>query len=94
MAVPRGFKPLLGYIGTASPANIDGLNFQVAVPKYMQLQMKPPSSTTVPANGGGKATQVFRIVNSLHGQKPASLDAPPATDRREHPPASACVPKR
>jgi hypothetical protein len=24
MPVPKGFKPLLGYVGTASPANIDG----------------------------------------------------------------------
>jgi AP-1 complex subunit gamma-1 len=54
-------------------AQMDGLNFQVAVPKYMQLQMKPPSSTSVPAGGAGKATQTFRLANSMHGQKPIVL---------------------
>lgn len=52
---------------------LDGLNFQVAVPKYMQLQMKPPSSTSVPAGGAGKVTQAFRLANSMHGQKPIIL---------------------
>ena len=32
----------------ATAAPMDSLNFQVAVPKYMQLKMTPPSSTTVP----------------------------------------------
>jgi len=54
-------------------AQMDGLNFQVAVPKYMQLQMKPPSTTTVPPNNSGKATQSFRLANSMHGQKPLIL---------------------
>jgi AP-1 complex subunit gamma-1 len=57
----------------ANPAAIDGLNFQVAVPKYMKLDMKPPSSTTVAASNGGKTTQTFRIANSMHGQKPVLL---------------------
>jgi len=52
---------------------MEGLNFQVAVPKYMQLQMKPPSSTTVPPNNSGRVTQNFRLANSMHGQKPLIL---------------------
>ena len=49
-------------------APLDGLNFQVAVPKYMKLDMKPPSSNTVPPSSSGKATQLFRVANSMHGQ--------------------------
>merc|ERR1719238_726406 len=54
-------------------APFDGLNFQVAVPKYMQLKMTPPSSTSVPPNNSGKATQQFKVANSMHGQKPLVL---------------------
>merc|ERR1719230_806420 len=54
-------------------APFDGLNFQVAVPKYMQLKMTPPSSPQVPPNGAGKTTQLFKVANSMHGQKPVVL---------------------
>merc|ERR1719263_2554211 len=54
-------------------APFDALNFQVAVPKYMQLKMTPPSSTTVPPNNSGKTTQLFKVANSMHGQKPVIL---------------------
>merc|ERR1719409_1113753 len=54
-------------------AAFDGLNFQVAVPKYMQLKMNPPSSPTVPPNNSGKTTQLFKVANSMHGQKPVIL---------------------
>lgn len=52
---------------------MDGLNFQVAVPKYMKLQMTPASGTTVPPMNSGKVTQVFKVANSLQGQKPVLL---------------------
>jgi len=52
---------------------IDGLHFQVAVPKYMKLQMSPASATTVPPNNMGSATQTFKVANSLHGQKPVVI---------------------
>ena len=54
-------------------APMDGLNFQVAVPKYMQLKMTPPSSPSVPPNNSGKTTQQFKVANSMHGQKPVVL---------------------
>jgi len=57
----------------ASAAQMDALNFQVAVPKYMQLKMTPPTSTSVPPNNSGRVTQVFKVANSLHGQKPVLL---------------------
>lgn len=45
--------------------------FQLAVPKYMQTQMKPASSGTVP--GGGTASQTVILTNSMHGSKPVQL---------------------
>jgi len=44
-----------------------------AVPKFMKLQMNPPSSNTVPPNGQGTVTQIIRIANSQYGQKPAAM---------------------
>jgi len=58
---------------SSMPQPLEGLNFQVAVPKYMKLQMTPASSSTVPPNGMGKVTQLFKVANSMHGQKPVVL---------------------
>jgi len=52
------------------PAPIESLNFQVAVPKYMKLQMSPASGTSIPPSNSGSVTQLFKVANSLHGQKP------------------------
>ena len=57
--------------GTGAP--FDGLNFQVAVPKYMQLKMTPPSSPSVPPSNSGKTKQQFKVANSMHGHKPVIL---------------------
>jgi len=51
---------------------IYGLNFQCAVPKYVSMDMLPPSSTTVPISGvvGTKeVTQVINVDNSMIGSK-------------------------
>jgi AP-1 complex subunit gamma-1 len=56
-----------------NPMPIDSLNFQVAVPKYMKLQMSPASGTQVPPMNGGSVKQVFKVANSMHGQKPILL---------------------
>jgi AP-1 complex subunit gamma-1 len=52
-----------------SQAQITSLNFQAAVPKYLKLDMFPPSSTTVPAFSAGAVTQEIRLANSQQGQK-------------------------
>ena len=57
----------------ATPAPMEALNFQVAVPKYMQLKMSPASGTSVLPGGSGKVTQLFKVANSMHGQKPVLL---------------------
>lgn len=57
----------------ANQVSIEGLNFQVAVPKYMKLQMSPASGTSVPAMNSGFVKQAFKVANSMHGQKPILL---------------------
>lgn len=53
----------------SNPVPIDNLNFQVAVPKFMKLQMTPASGTQVAPMNGGAVKQVFKVANSMHGQK-------------------------
>lgn len=42
--------------------------FQVAVPKYLTMQLLPASSAVLAANGG-TASQKIQVTNTLHGQK-------------------------
>ncbi|XP_074309844.1 AP-1 complex subunit gamma-1-like isoform X2 [Silene latifolia] len=44
--------------------------FQAAVPKFLQLNLDPASSTTLPASGNGSIVQSLRVTNSQHGKKP------------------------
>jgi len=55
------------------PGPITGLNFQVAVPKWMKLQMNPANGNTVPPSNSGSVVQVFKVANSMHGQKAVVL---------------------
>ncbi|GMH97442.1 hypothetical protein TrVE_jg3240 [Triparma verrucosa] len=50
-------------------ADMTGMNFQVAVPKYITMEMLPPSGTTVPCNGGGNVSQVVKVTNTQMGTK-------------------------
>jgi len=54
----------------AQGSPMTGFSFQVAVPKFMKLQMSPASSDTVPPMSSGAVTQQFKLANSMHGQKP------------------------
>jgi len=40
---------------------MDGFLFQAAVTKAFQIQMMPPSATSVPPNGMGAVTQVMVV---------------------------------
>jgi AP-1 complex subunit gamma-1 len=42
---------------------------QAAVPKYLKLEMQPPTSTTIPASSNGAVTQEIRVTNSSQGEK-------------------------
>ncbi|KAK6139246.1 hypothetical protein DH2020_027001 [Rehmannia glutinosa] len=52
-----------------SPDIYSNFVFQAAVPKFLQLQLDPASSNTLPASGNGSITQKLRISNSQHGKK-------------------------
>ncbi|KAJ3707537.1 hypothetical protein LUZ61_011242 [Rhynchospora tenuis] len=47
--------------------------FQAAVPKFVQLHLKPASSNTLPANENGTITQDLTVTNTQHGQKPLAM---------------------
>lgn len=49
-----------------------GFNLQVAVPKYISMDMEPPSSTTIPVTGGNQSklvTQKIKVTNTMLGTK-------------------------
>jgi AP-1 complex subunit gamma-1 len=55
----------------ATDAPIYGLSMQCAVPKYVTMDMQPPTSTTVPQSGGNTkpVTQTITVNNSMLGTK-------------------------
>jgi AP-1 complex subunit gamma-1 len=60
----------------ATDAPLYGLHLQVAVPKYITMEMKPPTSTTVPVSGGSSAkgiTQTISVTNTMLGTKSLML---------------------
>jgi AP-1 complex subunit gamma-1 len=64
---------LLCRFGNSTTANFTGLQFQAAVPKYLKLELKPPSSSTVSASSQGKTTQVIVLTNNMQGEKSIML---------------------
>mmetsp|Transcript_3329 Transcript_3329/g.5900 ORF Transcript_3329/g.5900 Transcript_3329/m.5900 type:complete len:272 (-) Transcript_3329:347-1162(-) len=52
-----------------SPIPMNNFLFQAAVPKYIKLQMQPPSGSVLPPNCSGVVTQQLRLQNTLHGEK-------------------------
>jgi AP-1 complex subunit gamma-1 len=52
-------------------SDIYGLSLQCAVPKYVTMEMQPPTSTTVPVTGGHHkiVTQSITVTNSMMGTK-------------------------
>jgi AP-1 complex subunit gamma-1 len=61
---------LIAHFKNSTDAPIYGMNLQCAVPKYVTMEMEPPSSTTIPQSGTGKlATQKINITNSMQGTK-------------------------
>lgn len=61
---------LIAHFTNSTGSPIYGMNLQVAVPKYVAMEMDPPSSTTIPQSGNGKlVTQKVTITNSMLGTK-------------------------
>ena len=53
----------------STQAPMQNISFQAAVPKFLKLEMHPPTSTVIPANSDGDVSQEIRVINSMHGQK-------------------------
>ena len=69
---PSKTKLLCKFVNlTSSP--MDSLVFQAAVPKYLKLEMAPPSSLIIPSNSNGTVTQEINLDNSMQGEKPIML---------------------
>lgn len=72
---PESFDPqksvLIAHFQNATGAPIHGMNLQVAVPKYVKMELEPPSSTTIPPTGGNTkpVTQRVTVTNSMLGTK-------------------------
>jgi AP-1 complex subunit gamma-1 len=62
---------LIAHFNNTSGSPIHGMNLQVAVPKYVKMELEPPTSTTIPPTGGNvkAVTQKVTITNSMLGTK-------------------------
>lgn len=56
-----------------NPTPISNLVFQAAVPKFLKLEMLPPTNTVIPPNSNGAVTQEIRVTNSMQGEKSIML---------------------
>jgi len=57
----------------SAPSPLTDFVFQAAVPKFMKMQMQPASGSVVPAGNSGAVTQLLKLANSAHGQKPIAM---------------------
>ena len=64
---------LMCKFANSAGASMTNLVFQAAVPKYLKLEMHPPSSTTIPPASDGAVTQKILLNNSQQGEKKIML---------------------
>jgi len=62
---------LIAKCKNAAPDALYGFSLQCAVPKYVVMEMEPPSSTTIPVTGGNSkiVTQKIKVTNTRMGEK-------------------------
>jgi len=62
---------LIAHFKNTTGSPIHGMNLQVAVPKFIKMEMEPPSSTTIPPSSGSakEVTQKVTVTNSMLGTK-------------------------
>lgn len=62
---------LVAHFKNTTSAPMQGMNFQVAVPKYVKIELEPPSSTTIPptSSNAKQVTQKVTVTNSMLGAK-------------------------
>ena len=65
-----GKSKIVAKFTNKSGDTIVGMNLQCAVPKYVTMEMKPPSSTTIPPSATAtKVTQDVVVTNTMLGNK-------------------------
>lgn len=57
----------------SNPAAITNWDCKAATPKYVKVQVFPASGDTIPPNTSGRISQQFKLLNTLHGEKPPLL---------------------
>eukprot|EP01039_Chlorochromonas_danica_P002117 gene2117-2311_t len=67
--VDLSFTTITFTFNNITPVPMENLVFQAAVPKYLKLEMLPPSNTTIAANSRGTVTQEVRLANTSQGSK-------------------------
>eukprot|EP00386_Alphamonas_edax_P016043 GDKI01049030.1.p1 GENE.GDKI01049030.1~~GDKI01049030.1.p1 ORF type:complete len:160 (+),score=53.48 GDKI01049030.1:1-480(+) len=72
------------YVNTGGD-QITGFLFEVAVPKYITLNLNPASGTTLEPMGMLPVTQRLRLTNSLKGDKPILMKCRIAYNQRGMP---------
>jgi len=65
---------LIAHFSNQTGSPMHGVNLQVAVPKYVTMEMQPPSSTTV-SPGPSTVSQQVAVTNSMMGTKNLVLKA-------------------
>merc|ERR1711935_45477 len=63
---------LIARCKNSAPDTLYGFSLQFAVPKYVIMEMEPPSSTTVPVTGANNSkivTQKIKVTNTRMGEK-------------------------
>jgi AP-1 complex subunit gamma-1 len=71
----KGASVLIARCKNSGPDAMYGFNLQCAVPKYVSMEMEPPSSTTIPVSIGNAkpVTQKIKVSNSMLGTKSLML---------------------
>ena len=67
----KGVSELIARCKNSGPDAMYGFNLQCAVPKYVSMEMEPPSSTSIPVTVGNAmpVTQKIKVTNSMVGTK-------------------------
>jgi AP-1 complex subunit gamma-1 len=65
----QSYTSILFSFANTNQNSVENLSFQAAVPKYLKLEMHPPTSTTINSNTYGQVTQEIRVTNTMQGEK-------------------------
>ena len=68
---PEQTRVTATFYNESNSGDISNLSFQVAVPKFLKLNIQPASSTVV--SMGGNATQVLNLINAAQGKKKIAM---------------------